>query len=91
MAKKKKAATPKREKKAAAPKPPKGQWDAAAGLPDAGDMRLSRGGVTAESEYQIQLAFSNGYSVKVATVEKDSKTRDLVVAWLRKRLGADRS
>lgn len=59
------------------------------GLPKASEMRLRRNGIEAADGTGIALAFNNGYSVTLRA--PTTEERDILVAWLRKRLGADRT
>lgn len=60
------------------------------GIPDPSEMRLSRGGIVADGDSAagIVFTFSNGYTTTITA--SDGKTRDNLLTWLRKRLGADR-
>lgn len=63
------------------------------GMPHPADMRLARNGVSAGDGATVQIEFTNGYAVQLKPVGGGGTTeevRDLMVQWLRKRLGADR-
>lgn len=83
--------TVKRASAARATSKPNGKWTGT-GVPDPAKMRLARGGITAGDGSTMSLTFSNGYEVHAKVSGDDPvAVRDNLVAWMRKRLGADRA
>ena len=86
--KKPKAAT----KRVAKPKAEK-EKKTFSGVPTKAHLRLGKNGVSAGVNDTLVLEFANGYSVSLKPVgvgDDVTKVRDLMVGWLRKRLGAER-